>query len=234
MACEEILAQKEEDVIASSSACFFHDKKEDDCTCTTQAESLGDQSVCTSTQECKDQFSIRIEGTLFVGIKSSAINSHPCGLDSGNESSTGAEETLKERNKRLLCKERESLRQRKVRTSKRRGEYLNNSNISQAKEKRNTVTVEDQGNNRINCKVESLPEQRERMRVDRRWEFELLLRMKEKLLNKAEKSVKATVKRLVWGSNYIPKVFQYIIRSYVSSAFRFAVLKSNRSSIPGD
>ena len=58
--------------------------------------------------------------------------------------------------------------------------------------------------------------------------------MKEKLLNKAEKSVKATVKRLVWGSNYIPKVIQYIIRSYASAAFRFAVFKSNRSYIPGD
>ena len=91
VACEVILARKEEDFTDSSSAQFFDVKKEDDGTCTTQAESLGDQSVCTSTQEYKDHFSIRIKGTLFVGIESSTNSSRPCGLDSGNESSTGAE-----------------------------------------------------------------------------------------------------------------------------------------------
>ena len=76
--------------------------------------------------------------------------------------------------------------------------------------------------------------QKDITRVDRRWEFELLSRMREKLLNKAEKSMKSTRKRVVWGSNYFPTVALYIIRLYASSAFRFAALKSNRSYIPGD
>ena len=87
---------------------------------------------------------------------------------------------------------------------------------------------------KINGTVENTSRQNEAARVDRRWELELLTRMKEKLLNKTEKSTKTIVKRVVWGSNHIPKVFLYIIRSYSSSAFRFAALKSNRSYIPGD
>ena len=55
------------------------------------------------------------------------------------------------------------------------------------------------------------------MRVDRRWEFELLTKMKDKLMSKTKEKVKATVKGIVWDINYASKVSSYLIRTYASS-----------------
>ena len=126
------------------------------------------------------------------------------------------------------------MRQRKVRTVKQRSKHTSCSNISQEIEENDTTAAENPGDERTIDTVEKDSEQKEITRVDRRWEFELLSRMREKLLNKAEKSMKSTRKRVVWGCNYFPTVALYIIRLYASSAFRFAALKSNRSYIPGD
>ena len=88
---------------------------------------------------------------------------------------------------------------------------------------------------RILHRAEGISRQRVISRVDRRWEFELVLKMREKLLTKSEKSRENTMKRVVsWGTSYVPKVFSYVIRIYSNSAFRFAAFKSNRSYIPGD
>ena len=64
--------------------------------------------------------------------------------------------------------------QRKVRTSKRRGKYASCTNISQAIEEKRSAAVEDPGDKSIIGIVENISRQREIMRVDRRWEFELL------------------------------------------------------------
>ena len=110
-----------------------------------------------------------------------------------------------------------------------RSEYFSDETIVPKVE--STDNLED---GKINGTVENTSRQKKAARVDRRWELELLTRMKEKLLNKTEKTTKSIVKRVVWGSNHIPKILLYIIRSYSSSAFRFAALKSNRSYKPGD
>ena len=112
---EEIVTQEED----GAHECV-HDKKEDDFSVTTAAESLGDLNACESIYEGKD-YSVMINGTLFTGMKSSTVSSHHNDMVSGNENDIGAEETLKERNRRLLCKEREFLRQRKVKTAEKRG-----------------------------------------------------------------------------------------------------------------
>ena len=208
-------------------------RKTDNVTVTTAVESLEDQIDYESNCEGKE-LSVRVNGILFRGIKSSTDSSHPCEMDGCNEILIGEEETLKERNRRLLRKERESVRQRKVRTSKRRDKCASCTHISQETEENNTASVEDPEDGKINGTVENISRQKETARVDRRWELELLSRMKEKLLNKTEKTTKSIVKRVVWGSNHIPKILLYIIRSYSSSAFRFAALKSNRSYKPGD
>jgi len=124
LSCEEFSAQKGEDANALAGVCFLDEKEEDNHTRATSAESLSDHSTCTSTHKCTDSFSIRINGTLFTGVKSSTDSSYPSGLDSGNENRTDAEETLKERNRRLLYEERQSLSQTKVRSSKQRGKHL--------------------------------------------------------------------------------------------------------------
>ena len=48
---------------------------------------------------------------------------HSSELDGENEDCFGAEETLKQRNRRLLAKERERLIQRKIKISKQKGKY---------------------------------------------------------------------------------------------------------------
>ena len=118
-------------------------------------------------------------------------------MDGCNEILIGEEETLKERNRRLLRKERESVRQRKVRTSKRRDKCASYTHLSQETEENNTASVEDPEDGKINGTVENISRQKETARVDRRWELELLSRMKEKLLNKTEKSTKSIIKRVV-------------------------------------
>ena len=54
--CEEVLAQEEEDATANVSPQFLDEKKEDDATQTTAAETAHDQSVCMSVSKCKDIF----------------------------------------------------------------------------------------------------------------------------------------------------------------------------------
>ena len=108
------------------------------------------------------------------------------------------------------------------------------SHLSQETEENNTACVEDPADGKIIGTVENTSRRKETAGVDRRWELGLLLRMKEKIMNKTVKTKKPVVKRVVWGSNHIPEIFRYIIRSYSSSAFRFAALKSNRSYKPGD
>ena len=108
------------------------------------------------------------------------------------------------------------------------------SHLSQETEENNTAYVEDPADGKIIGTVENTSRRKETAGVDRRWELGLLLRMKEKIMNKTVKTKKPVVKRVVWGSNHIPEIFRYIIRSYSSSAFRFAALKSNRSYKPGD
>ena len=173
---KETSMQNEE--IANESA---EDKKVDNITVTTAVESLEDQIDYESNCEGKE-LSVRVNGTLFRGIKSSTDSSHLCEMDGCNKILIGKEETLKERNRRLLRKERESVRQRKVRPSKRRGKCTSCSHISQETEENNTAAVEDPGDERINGTVENISGQKETTRVDRRWELELLSRMKEKLL----------------------------------------------------
>ena len=126
------------------------------------------------------------------------------------------------------------MRQEKDGTSKQRGKYASCSNISQPIEEKHATAIEDPGVERISGRVEKISRQRETMTVDRRWEIELLSQMKEKLLTKYERRKKATVKRVVWGINYVTKLVQYIIRMYANAAFRFVSLRSNRSYIPGD
>ena len=160
---------------------------------------------------------------------------HNCALDGGNEDCLGAEETLKQRNRRLLAKERERLRQRKAKIPKKKGEYKDCHVISQAFEVKNPAVVENRGDERPNVKVEHSSKQREVSSVDRRWEFEVVSRMRDKIRIKAKKSGKITVKRVVWWrTRYFPKVYGYVIRVYSSSVSRFAAFKSNRSYIPGD
>ena len=78
--------------------------------------------LAKSIYEGKD-FLVMVNGTMFTGIKSSTVSSHHNDMVSGHENDIGTEETLKERNRRLVDKEREFLRQRKVKTSEQRGKY---------------------------------------------------------------------------------------------------------------
>ena len=117
---------------------------------------------------------------------SSTDSSHHFEADGGNERLANEGETLKERNRRLLDKERENLRQRKDRVLMQRSKYVNNSNGSQGVEVKDTANVEDTDNETIKDIVENSCKQRSTVRIDRRWEFEILSRMKVKLLNKAE------------------------------------------------
>ena len=176
-----------------------------------------------------------INGTLFEGFGGSALCVHSCELDGGNEVSSDAEETLKERNRRLLAKERERLNQKKIKTPMQKAKYKDRGNISQAIEVKNISAAENRGNERTSTRSKSCSKQREIARVDRRWEFEVVSRMKAKLQSKVEKSGKTTVRREVgWRTRYFPKVFDYVVKIYSSSASRFAAFKSNRSYIPGD
>ena len=54
-----------------------------------------------------NNFSIRVNGTFFTGARSSTENSLCCDLNGDEKVSTNAGETMKERNRRLLSKERE-------------------------------------------------------------------------------------------------------------------------------
>lgn len=116
-------------------------------------------------------------------------------MDDDKKVLVGAGEVMKERHRRLLVEARESLRQKKPRTLKQREALLAE---------------------RFNGRVEEVPRQRERMIVDRRWEFEVLSKMREKAPFKVEKEVKATMKRVEWGITYVPKLTDYIIRLYAS------------------
>ena len=152
-----------------------NEKRKDDDTLTTTAESIDDQSTCRPVvHESNNILTIRINGATFTGIKSAADSLQFCEMDSGNEIDTGAEETLKERNRRLLRNERESMSQRKVRTKKRRGKYVHCSNVSQTIEEKDTASIEVTCEEKICGRAENFPKQREIMRIDRRWEFELL------------------------------------------------------------
>ena len=72
---------------------------------------------------------------------------------------------------------------------------MDHSKNLQAFKKKNTMTVEDSDDKRTKVRVENVPKQRKRTRVDKRWEIEFLTRMKEKLLikKKNETPVKIAV-----------------------------------------
>ena len=100
---------------------------------------------------------------------------------------------------------------------------------------KSTAVIENHVNKGTITRDEHDSEQKEISRVDRRWELELVSRMRDKIRTKVEKSGKTTANRVVWRRiRYFPKIFAYTIRMFTSSAFRFAALKSNRSYIPGD
>ena len=99
---------------------------------------------------------------------------------------------------------------------------------------KDAANVEDTDNEKIKDIVENSCKQRTVARVDRRWEFEILSRMKVKLLNKAEKKVETTVKSVVWGISWFSELCPQVIKLYSNSAFRFAAFRSNRSYLPGD
>ena len=115
-----------------------------------------------------------------------------------------------------------------------RSKYVNNSNRSQGVEVKDTANVKDTDKERIKDIIENSCKQRSIVRIDRRWEFEILSRMKVKLLNKAEKKVETTVRRVVWGISWFSELCPQVIKLYSNSAFRFVVFRSNRRYIPGD
>lgn len=96
------------------------------------------------------------------------------------------------------------------------------------------MTVEVIDTEGVKGRGHKVPRQRERTTVHRRWEFEMLSRMKEKLLYKVEKSVNTTVKRLEWAISNFLKLVCYVNSLCTSSASRFAAFNSNRSYLPGD
>ena len=96
---EEIITQDED----KAHECM-NSRKEDDVTVTTAAESLGDPNPWESSCGGK-YFSLVINGILFKGIGSSSRFVHSSELDGENEDCFGAEETLKQRNRRLLAEE---------------------------------------------------------------------------------------------------------------------------------
>ena len=125
------------------------------------------------------------------------------------------EETLKERNWRLLLKERELLSQKKAKTSKqdrRKRKYVRlsdappgteekaarPSDFPLGTEERTTVAIENSDDDNGTVRVENAPRQRESGRVDRQWEFYLISKMKDKSLTRTEKSVNATARRTGW------------------------------------
>lgn len=209
-------------------------KKEDDCTVTTAAESLGDLNGCGSVCEEKCLFAVT-KGTLFEGIEGPTRRVLSCEFGCGNESCVDAEESLKERNRRLLAKERERLSQRKAKTPKQKSKHENFDEVSQTTELKKPSTAKNRVSEGTITRVEHAPRQRKISSVDRRWEHGLLSRMRNKIRIKVEKSVKPTVKRVKWWrTRYVPKVCAYDIRAYSSSAYRFAAFKSNRRYKPGD
>ena len=60
------------------------------------------------------------------------------------------------------------------------------------------VAVENSGNDSNIVRVENVIRQRKSGRVDRRWEFYLISKMKEKSLTRSEKRSKATARRTGW------------------------------------
>ena len=158
-----------------------------------------------------------------------------CEPDSGNDIGSGAEETLKERNRRLLAKERERLKQRKPKIQKQRGKYKSCEDISKSIKVKSTAVIENHVNEGTMTRDENYSEQKEISRVDRRWELELISRMRDKIRTKVEKSGKSIVNRVVWKRiRYFTKVFAYAIRIFSSSASRMANMRSNRRFKPGD
>ena len=97
---------------------------------------------------------------------------------------------MKERNRRLLAKERERLSQRKVNASKQKSKYEGNAKISKAIEEKNVFAAENLDSERILDRSEGISRQRVISRVDRRWEFDIVFRMREKLWTKAERNRK--------------------------------------------
>ena len=133
-----------------------------------------------------------------------------------------------------MDKEREFLRQRKVRGLKQRSKYMNDSNRLQVSEVKDANDAEETNNERNKHIVENSHKQRAVARVDRRWEFETLARVEKKLLNKAEKNIETTVKRVRLEISYYSEFLRYINRSCSNLAFRFAEIKTNWRYIPGD
>ena len=99
--------------------------------------------------------------------------------------------------------------QRKAKTPKRdrrKRKHVSPSDAPLGTEERTVTTIEERtvakiknsDNDNGKTTSESVPRRRESGRVDRRWEFYLISNMKEKLLNRTEKSVKATARRTGW------------------------------------
>ena len=160
-----------------------HAKKEDDFTVTVGTESLGDPDA--SEFDCEEKyFSVVINGTLFKGIGGPTHDVNSCEPDSGNDIGSGAEETLKERNRRLLAKERERLKQRKPKIQKQRGKYKSCEDISKSIKVKSTAVIENHVNEGTMTRDENYSEQKEISRVDRQWELELVSRMRDKIRTK--------------------------------------------------
>ena len=90
-----------------------------------------------------------------------------CNLNDGKKDSVVSGETIKERNRRLLAKERESLCQKKSRTSKQRGKCLKRTNILPKIDNENTGTAEVQDAKRVQGRAENIRSPRESVTVDR-------------------------------------------------------------------
>ena len=120
----------------------------------------------------------------------------------GEAGETKQEETLKERNRRLLLEEREKLSRRKNTMKPRRNRQKSKcATITDAKartKEKVVATVENSDNGNGTVRVEDVFRRRESGRVDRRWELYLISKMKEKSATRSEKRGKHTARRTGW------------------------------------
>ena len=238
--------------------------KKEDRTTTTAAESFEKCSLNSSTVEFKIWSSLDKSQFSF---DASANECNSCSTpDNGifyfgsqkpkeiyiresenrvRDETTSQGETIKERNRRLLAKDREARLHLKTKNkSKQLIKHSKQVNNLQSINEEIVINKDVAMNKGSIKRVEKNAEQKELASVDRRWEVEMAERRKQKLFKGAlgirsqsqnkVKTLKSHEKRIKFEDWNLMMTHAKIILAYSSSAFRYAMFQSNRRFKPGD
>ena len=193
---------------------------------------------------CRKEWSIVLNNTRYIGSERPKGNSSFIVTDEIKDDYATNNETKKERNRRLLLQHQESYK-RPVKG--RKFKYTNNSLRHEKilREIKEEDAIDDKHQNKLELSLgtqANMSDKEERNSEDILRQIKQILNRKVKISKKKKRQFQNKIKNITPPVNRIKfvylsealRIFMNVIRLYSSSAFRYAMFRSNRRYKPGD